>query len=74
MLAVIALCLEPFALMGIEYLMLKSTAAVCGVFATKQATELIGEFSSAMGILLAVTGTICLILLISTVCFMKGVS
>lgn len=74
MLAVIALCLEPFVLMGIQYLMLKFTAAVCGVFGTKQATELIGEFSSAMGILLAVTGTICLILLISTVCFMKGVN
>lgn len=73
MLAVLALCLEPFARMGIQYLLLKFTAAVCGVFATKQASELIGEFSSAMGLLLAATGTICLMLLISTVCFMKGV-
>ena len=74
MLAVLALCLEPFMLMGVQYLLLKFSAAVCGVFASRQATELIGEFSSAMGILLAATGTICLMLLISTVCFMKGVS
>ena len=74
MLAVLALCLEPFVLIGVQYLLLKFIAAVCGVFATKQATELIADFSSAMGILLAATGTICLMLLISTVCFMKGVN
>lgn len=74
MLAILSVYLEPFMIMGIEYLLLKFTAAVCGVFATSQATELIGEFSSAMGFLLAATGTICLMLLISTVCFMKGVN
>ena len=73
MLAVLALCLEPFARIGIQYLLLKFTSAVCSVFATKQTTELIGDFSTAMGLLLAATGTICLMLLISTVCFMKGV-
>lgn len=73
MLAILALCLEPFARIGIQYLLLKLTSAVCSVFATKQATELIGDFSTAMGLILAVTGTICLMLLISTVCFMKGV-
>ena len=73
MLAILALCLGPFVRIGIQYLLLKFTAAVCSVFATKQSTELIGNFSTAMGLLLAVTGTICLMLLISTVCFMKGV-
>lgn len=73
MLAILALCLGPFVRIGIQYLLLKFTAAVCSVFSTKQATELIGDFSTAMGLLLAVTGTICLMLLISTVCFMKGV-
>lgn len=73
MLAILALCLEPFAKIGIQYLLLKFTSAVCGIFATKQVTELIADFSTAMGILLAVTGTICLMSLISTVCFMKGV-
>ena len=73
MLAVLAVCLEPFALIGIQYLLLKLTGAVCSVFATKQSTELINDFSAAMGLLLAATGSICLMLLISTVCFMKGV-
>lgn len=73
MLAILALCLGPFARIGVQYLMLKFAAAICSVFATKQATDLISDFSTAMGLLLAVTGTICLILLISTVCFMKGV-
>ena len=73
MLAILALCLEPFVTIGIQYLLLKFTSAVCGVFAMKQATELIANFSTAMGFLLAATGTICLMLLISTVCFMKGV-
>lgn len=74
MLAILALCLEPFARIGIQYLLLKITAAICGIFAAKQATEMIEIFSAAMGMLLAVTGTICLMLIISTVCFMKGVS
>lgn len=73
MLAILAVCLKPFALIGVQYVLLKLTAAICGVFATKQATELINDFSAAMGLLLAITGTICLMLLISTVCFMKGV-
>lgn len=74
MLAILALCLGPFIRIGIQYVLLKVTAVICSVFATKQATELIGDFSAAMGLLLAVTGTICLMLLISTVCFMKGVA
>ena len=71
--AVIALCLEPFALMGIEYLMLKFTAAVCGVFASKRTSELIQDISGAMGLLLAMVASSCLLVLISTVCFMKGI-
>ena len=35
--------------------------------------NLIAAFSEAMGLLLGMTGSICIMLLISTVCFMKGV-
>ena len=73
MLAVLAIFLEPFMMIGIQYLLLKLTGAVCAVFSSKQASELISDFSAAMGLLLAATGSICLMLLISTVCFMKGV-
>lgn len=72
-LAVFAVFLRPFLQIGAHYLMLKLTAAVCGMFGAKRMTELIGDFSTAMGLLLAMTGSACLLLLISTVCFLKGV-
>ncbi len=72
-LATLAVFLVPFLQIGVHYLILKATAAVSGVFGTKRMTELIGDFSTAMGLLLAMTGATCLLLLISTVCFMKGV-
>lgn len=72
-LAVLAVFLEPFLRIGAHYLLLKLTAALSCVFGSKQMTDLIGDFSSAMGLLLAMTGAACLLLMISTVCFMKGV-
>lgn len=72
-LAILAVFLGPFLQIGVHYLLLKATAAVSGIFGSKRMTELIGDFSSAMGLLLAMTGSACLLLLISTVCFMKGV-
>ena len=71
-LAILAICLAPFARIGIQYMLLKLTAAVCSVFSPKQSTDLIEDFSAAMGMLVAATGTICLMQLISIVCFMKG--
>ena len=73
LLAVLAIWIQPFLQIGAQYLLLKLTAAICGVFGTKQASDLIQDFSTAMGFLLAMTGTMCLLLLISTVCFVKGV-
>lgn len=71
-LALLAVIAEPFIRIGIQYLLLKMTAAISGTFSTKRTSALIQDFSSGMGILLAMTGTVCLLLLISTVCFMKG--
>lgn len=71
--AILAIWIGPFLHIGAHYLLLKATGAVCGVFSGKQTTELIQDFSSATGLLLAMTGTVCLMLLISLVCFMKGV-
>ena len=70
---ILAVFLSPFLKIGVHYLILKLTAAVCGIFGEKGLTELIGDFSTAMGLLLAMTGSECLLLLISTVCFLKGV-
>ena len=74
LLAVAAIAVEPFFRIGVQYLMLKMTAAICAVFAPKETAGLINNFSSAMGFMLAMTGSVCLMLLISIVCFMKGVS
>lgn len=73
LLAILAVCIGPFFRIGAHYLMLKASAAVCGVFGSKRITGLIGDFSTAMGLLLAMTGSVCLLLLISVVCFLKGV-
>lgn len=74
LLAILAVWIGPFLQIGSQYLLLKLTAAVCSVIGTKESTTLIADFSGAMGMLLAMTGTICLLLLVSTVCIMKGAS
>lgn len=74
MLALLAIWLSPFLRIGAQYLLLKGTAALCGVFGSKRMAGLVLDFSKAMGLLLSMTGTICLLLLISTVCFLKGMS
>lgn len=74
LLAIAAIWLEPFVTIGVQYLLLKATASICALFDLKHPVALIKNFSTAMGYLLAMTGTVCLMLLISIVCFMKGVS
>ena len=74
LLTMIAIWITPFLQIGIQYLILKATASICAVFGVKSASALIRDFSAAMGLLLAMTGTVCMLMLISTVCFMKGVS
>ena len=72
LLAILALWIGPFLEIGVQYLLLKMTSAVCGVFGVKHSAAIISDFSGAMGFLLAMTGTVCLLLLIGVVCFMKG--
>ena len=72
LLAIISIWIGPFIQTGAQYLMLKITSAVCCIFTEKQPTKLLQDFCGAMGMVLAMTGTVCLLLLISMVCFMKG--
>ncbi len=74
LLAVLAITVEPFVRVGLQYLLLKLTAALCGVTGNKSQTSLTEAFAQAMGLILAMVGTCCLLQLISTVCFMKGVT
>lgn len=72
MIVLIAIVIGPFFKIGVQYLLLKLTASVCGIFCGKSITGLMEDFSAAMGLLLAMTGTMCLLLLISMVCFLRG--
>jgi len=72
-LAVLAVFLYPFLQIGVHYMILKLTAAVCAIFGSKSISDLIERFSTAMGFLLGITGSCCVMVLVSTVCFMKGV-
>ena len=71
-LAVIAVFLEPFLRIFSNYIVLKATGAVCSVFGSKTTTALNDSFSTAMGFLLAVMGGTCIMVLISTICFMRS--
>lgn len=72
MLALIAIWITPFLHIGISYLFLKMSAAVCESFGVKRISGLIKNFSEAMGLLLGMTAAVCILLLISMICFMKG--
>ena len=74
MLAFISILIGPFLKIGIPYLMLKGTGSVCMIFGVKESSKLIQDFAGAMGMILAMCGTVALLLMISTVCFMRGIS
>lgn len=68
---IIAICLGPFLKIGIQYLLLKLTTAICSVFVNKDTNNMLQEMTGSMGLVLAMTGTVCLLLLISIVCFIR---
>lgn len=73
MIAILAICILPFLRVGVQYLLLKVTAAVSGTVGLKPHVALLKHFSTAMGYLLAMCGTCGFLLLISSVCFIKVV-
>ena len=72
LLAILSLWIGPFLRIGAHYLMVKAVGAVSGVFGVEGASNVIDAFSTAMGLLLAMTGAVCLMLIISTICFLRG--
>lgn len=74
MLAALAMGLLPFARIGLQYLSLKLCAALGGMLGTQEHVRLLGALSSAMGYMLAMTGSAMLMTLISCCCFMKVVN
>lgn len=74
LLVYLSILIGPFLRIGIPYLLLKVTGAVCMVFGVKNPSEMLHEFSSVIGMILGMTGTVALLLMVSTVCFMKGIA
>lgn len=70
--AVLAVFLGPFIKIGIQYLLLKVSAAICALFADKSISSLVESFSAAMGLLASMVAACGISVLFSTVCFMKG--
>lgn len=73
-LAMISVCIGPCLRILGHYLLLKATEALCSGFGSKPCSLLIGNFSTAMGFLMAMTCSMGIMHLISTVCFLKGVT
>ena len=71
--ACLSVFLGPFLGIAMHYWVLKVTAALCGIVTEGAISSLTEDFSAAMGLLLAMTASVCVLLLVSTVCFMKGV-
>lgn len=74
MLAILAVVIGPFIKIAAQYILLKVTAAVCGMIGEATDSLVVNEYATSMGSVLAMVGTMCLLLLISTVCFMKGIN
>ncbi len=73
LLTLVAIGIGPFMRIGLQYLALKLLSSVCAVFAGSGISQIVSDFASAMGLLLAATGTMCLLFFVSTICLMKGV-
>ena len=71
--ATVAVCIGPFLRIGVHYLLLKITTAVCCVFGDSQSGGLMKDMTGAMGLVLAMTGAVCLLLLIGIVCFLRSI-
>ena len=72
MLAVLSVFMGPFIKIGMHYLLLKLSAVLCGVFGDKQVSAIAECFLTAMSLLLSAIAAGCVLVLISTVCFLKG--
>ena len=65
MLAVLAIFLSPFLKIGFQYLVLKFSGALSGLFGARAVTGMIERLTQAMGLVLAMTGVICMMTLLS---------
>lgn len=73
MLAVLAICIAPFAVLGLNYLTYKAAAAMIQVFKNEKLSSLADGIGSAIGMLLGLIGCCAVILFISIGISIKAV-
>ena len=71
-LTVLAVFLAPALRIGVQYLLLKLTAAAGEALGCGRCAGVVGDFAGAMGLLMALCWTQAVMLLITSVCFLKG--
>lgn len=74
MFVVAAVCLTPFLVLGVQYLMYKAAAVLAGAFADKRLAGLIGAVGSAFGMVLGLVGAGALMLFFSIISMVKAVT
>ncbi len=74
LLTVLAICLTPFLRLAVQYIVYKGTAVLCACVAQPELARLIDAIGSAFGLILGMTGAAALILMISVVSAILGVT
>ena len=70
---IFAIFILPFLQIGAQYLLLKLTGILCQITGSKACVTVVDHFAFAMGFLLSMTAGVCVIQLISIICFMRGI-
>lgn len=73
-LAVLAIFCAPVLRIGLRYLLLKLTAAVGELVGGSRCAELVGHAAGVLGLLMGLVSAQALLLLVSSLCFLRGVS
>ena len=73
MLAIFAVCVQPFLQLGVQYLVYKFTAFLSGLIGTQEIRRLIDGLASAFGLVLGMTGACALLLLVSVLASVAAV-
>lgn len=74
LLTILSMWIGPFLKIGIQFTLFRFVSLICNIFADKRISGIVEDFSATMGFLLAATGSIGFIHLLSTICFIKGVA
>lgn len=74
MLAVFGICLAPFFRMGLQYLLLRLSIGLCGLFGKGSQCPLLEKLAQAVGLMLALTGIACLLSLMMLILCIRTVN